>query len=235
MGRYDQAPKLVNKKPKLDGNIIMFTNEMHCNIMKQIGSKYRAGHVLIWLIGQADGFGIAEKTAANAIGISTSAYHQDIRFLDDLGLITHVSGKSITINYDKILGDQFEQSKNRVSNLDSLNQSEDNKDRVIKSDSLSEGVKINQSILSDQINQSILEKTKGDQFNQSMGDRFNHPMGVQIDQYNIEEHRKTYKGQNEKLGDQINQSILNNDFDYVQDAMDSFVKEQQKQQKKWVF
>ena len=201
MGRYDQAPRLVNKKPKLDGNIIMFTNEMYCNIMKQIGSKYRAGHVLIWLMGQADGFGIAEKTVANAIGISTSAYHQDIRFLNDLGLITHVSGKNIIINYDRILGDQFEQSKNRVFNLDSLNQSEDNKNRVIKSDSLSEGVKIDQSILGDQIDQPILEKVKGDQFNQSMGDRFNHPMGDQFNQYNIEEHRNTEKDSSFRIED----------------------------------
>jgi hypothetical protein len=57
-------------------------------------------------------------------------------------------------------------------------------------------------------------------------------MGVQIDQYNIEEHIKTYKGQDEKLGDQINHPISSDDFDYVQDAMDSFVKEQGK---KWVF
>lgn len=237
MGRFNQAPRLVNKKPKMDNNIIMLTNDMYYGIMKQIGSKYRAGHVLIWLIGQADGFGVAEKTVMNAIGISSSAYHSDIRFLADLGLITYIQGKSITINYDKILGDRFEQSKNRVIKSNSLNQSVGDQinqsileNRVIESDSLSEGDRINQSILGDQFRQSILIS---DQFEQSRGDRFNQSKGVQINQDNIEEHINNIEEGQEFLGDKIEQSIgRDDDFDYVQDAINSYIEEQQQ---KWVF
>jgi hypothetical protein len=67
------------------------------------------------------------------------------------------------------------------------------------------------------------------------------PMGRKEYYYNIEEHIKTYKEPQEKLGTENPTSILSHkdptpilsdDFDYVQDAMDSFVKEQGK---KWVF
>jgi hypothetical protein len=67
-------------------------------------------------------------------------------------------------------------------------------------------------------------------------------MGHENRDYNIEEHRKTYKGQDEKLSCEKRDSILGNekrdsigkDFDYVQDAINSYIEEQQQQQK-WVF
>lgn len=105
MGRYDQAPKLVNKKPKLDGNTIMISNEMYSAIFNAVGRKYQAGALMVWLIGQADGFGIALKTVSDALGMDKNGYYKSRAALEELGFIT-VDGDNITIHYNKILGNE---------------------------------------------------------------------------------------------------------------------------------
>ena len=232
MGRYDQAPKLVNKKPKMDNNIIMITNEMYSNIFNAVGKAKTAGIVLVWLIGQADGFGIAQKTVLDAVGISKDTYYGARKTLADLGFLTE-ENHTLVIHYDKILGSDHPTSK-------------------IK------GTENPTPILSHKDPTSILgtkdptPKTLRSDFPTPKSHKDPTPMGSEDYDYNIEEHIKTYKESKEKLGTKDPTSILrsddydsilnhkdptpilDDDFDYVQDAMDSFIKEQQGK-KKWVF
>lgn len=231
MGRYDQAPKLVNKKPKMDNNIIMITNEMYSNIFNAVGKAKTAGIILVWLIGQADGFGIAQKTVLDAIGISKDTYYGARKTLVDLGFLTE-EDHTLVIHYDKILGSDHPTSKIKgTKNPTSILNHKDST-----------------SILSTENPTPILgtedptSKTKGSDFPTSMSHKDPTSMGSEDYDYNIEEHIKTYKESQEKLSTKDSTSILghkdptpilDNDFDYVQDAMDSFIKEQQ--EKEWVF
>ena len=234
MGRYDQAPKLVNKKPKMDNNIIMISNEMYSAIFNAVGRKYLAGALLVWFIGQADGFGIAQQTVMNSLGISRKQSYYDARdFLEELGFITVIDGISITIHYDKILGYENRDPKNRVTKTETQN-------RVAEKETQKLGCEKRDSILSNENRDSIF---MGHEKRDSMGNEKRNPMGHENRDYNIEEHIITYNNQNEKLsnekrdsilGCEKRDSILDDNFDYVQDAMDSFIKEQQ-EKKKWVF
>ena len=169
MGRYDQAPKLVNKKPKLDGNTIMISNEMYSAIFNAVGRKYQAGALLVWLIGQADGFGIALKTVSDALGMDKNGYYKSRAALEELGFIT-VDGDNITIHYNKILGNEKDDSKNRV--MKKMTHSFDD------------------SILSNEKDDSIF---LGHQKDDPMGNEKDDPMSHLKWEYNIEEHRKTEK------------------------------------------
>ena len=227
MGRYDQAPKLVNKKPKLDGNTIMISNEMYSAIFNAVGRKYQAGALMVWLIGQADGFGVALKTVSDALGMDKNGYYKSRAALEELGFIT-ANGDNITIHYNKILGNE--------KNAPILsNEKDDSKNRVMKKMTHS----FDDSILGNEKDDSIF---LGHQKDDPMSNEKDDPMSHLKWEYNIEEHIKTYKESQEKLGTENPTSILstensapilNDDFDYVQDAMNSFVKEQQ--EKKWVF
>ena len=196
MGRYDQAPKLVNKKPRLNGNTIMISNNAFISIMSKKDITPKQALLLIWLVGQADGFGVAKETATRAMGLKEhQGYYKLRRGLEKAGYLD-VTDSSITINYDKILEQQ-----------------------------------IDDPILGGQEDDPIF---LGQQMVDPMGQPLDDPMGQQIAAHNIEEHRKTYKGQNKKLGNPEDDPILSDDFNYVQDAMDSFAKEQ-RGKKKWVF
>ena len=223
MGRYDQAPKLVNKKPKLNGNTIMISNDVFISIMNKKDITPKQALLLIWLVGQADGFGVAKETATKAMGLKEhQGYYKLRRGLEKAGYLD-VTDTSIIINYDKILE---QQSVDPIS----LGQPED--DPIL-------GKQIVDPILEQRMDDPILGGQEddpiflGQQMVAPMGQPLDDPMGQQIAAHNIEEHRKTYKDQNKKLGQLEDDPILSDDFNYVQDAMDSFVKEQQK--KKWVF
>lgn len=193
MGRYDQAPKLVNKKPKMDNNIIMVSNEIYSAIFNAVGRKYLAGALLVWFIGQADGFGIAQQTAMNALGISRKQSYYDARdFLEELGFITVIDGISITIHYDKILGYEKRDSKNRVNETETQN-------RVAEKETQK---------LSNENRDSIF---MGNEKRDPKGNEKRNPMGHENRDYNIEEHIKTYKESQEKLGCEKRDSILGNE------------------------
>ena len=255
MGRYDQAPKLVNKKPKMDSNIIMITNEMYSNIFNAVGKAKTAGIVLVWLIGQADGFGIAQKTVLDAVGISKDTYYGARKTLADLGFLTE-ENHTLIIHYDKILGSDHPTSKIKgtedptsilshkdptsiLSHKDPTSiLSTENPTPILSTENPTPILSTENPtpILGTENPTPILgtkdptSKTMGSDFPTPMSHKDPTPMGSEDYDYNIEEHIKTYKGSQEKLGTKDPTPIFNDDFDYVQDAMDSFIKE-----KKWVF
>ena len=186
MGRYDQAPKLVNKKPKLDGNTIMISNEMYSAIFNAVGRKYQAGALMVWLIGQADGFGVALKTVSDALGMDKNGYYKSRAALEELGFIT-ADGDNITIHYNKILGNE--------KNAPILsNEKDDSKNRVMKKMTHS----FDDSILGNEKDDPIFLGTTLDD---PMGNEKDDPMGTTEWEYNIEEHRKTEKEEKFRLED----------------------------------
>ena len=200
MGRYDQAPKLINKKPKMDNNIIMITNEMYSNIFNAVGKAKTAGIVLVWLIGQADGFGIAQKTVLDAIGISKDTYYGARKTLADLGFLTE-ENHTLIIHYDKILGSDHPTSK--IKGTENPTSILNHKDPT--------------SILSTENPTPILgtedptSKSKGSDFPTPKSHKDPTPMGSEDYDYNIEEHIKTYKESKEKLGTKDPTPILRSD------------------------
>ena len=186
MGRYDQAPKLVNKKPKLDGNTIMISNEMYSAIFNAVGRKYQAGALMVWLIGQADGFGVALKTVSDALGMDKNGYYKSRAALEELGFIT-TDGDSITIHYNKILGNE--------KNAPILsNEKDDSKNRVMKKMTHS----FDDSILGNKKDDSIF---LGHQKDDSMGNEKDDSMSHLKWEYNIEEHRNTEKDSQFRIED----------------------------------
>lgn len=186
MGRYDQAPKLVNKKPKMDNNIIMISNEMYSAIFNAVGRKYQAGALMVWLIGQADGFGVALKTVSDALGMDKNGYYKSRAALEELGFIT-VDGDSITIHYNKILGNEKD-----APILG--NEKDDSKNRVMKKMTHS----FDDSILGNEKDDSIFLGTTLDD---PMGNEKDDPMGTTEWEYNIEKHIKTEKEESFRLED----------------------------------
>lgn len=202
MGRYDQAPKLVNKKPKMDNNIIMISNEMYSAIFNAVGRKYQAGALMVWLIGQADGFGIALKTVSDALGMDKNGYYKSRAALEELGFIT-ADGDSITIHYNKILGNEKDDSKNRV--MKKMSHSFD--DSILsneKDDSILIPIKDNSKTGSFKVgmgNEKDDSIFLGTILDDPMGNEKDDPMGTTEWEYNIEEHIRTEKEKGFRLED----------------------------------
>lgn len=102
MPNYNQAPILSNKKPKSDGDFIQLDNKIFLAICNGVGKRYKAGLLLIWLVGQSDGSKIHIKTIMDTLGTNKNGYYAARKQLEDLGFIT-VSGNLIKINYNVIL------------------------------------------------------------------------------------------------------------------------------------
>lgn len=191
MGRYDQAPKLVNKKPKLNGNTIMISNDAFISIMNKKDITPKQALLLIWLVGQADGFGIAKETATKAMGLKEhQGYYKLRRGLEKAGYLD-VTDTSITINYDKILEQQ---------SVDPIFMEQPEVDPIL-------GKQIADPILEQRIDDPILGGQEddpiflGQQMVAPMGQPLDDPMGQQIAAYNIEGHRKTEKEDGFRLED----------------------------------
>lgn len=102
-GNTKQAPVLINKKPKVSNNHIQIDNKVFTSIVTKLGKSPKQALLLIWFIGQADGFKIAKKTVCDALGLKREQSYYDFRAgLEEKGFIT-VTDNSITINYDVIL------------------------------------------------------------------------------------------------------------------------------------
>lgn len=109
MANYNQAPVLLaqgqkQRDSKNWGKAIR-THELEMCIMCGLGDRdFAAMKVMLFLTGNAaDGsFGVAEKTILERCNISEAAYKNARKKLISMGWITHVAGKSITVNYDKI-------------------------------------------------------------------------------------------------------------------------------------
>lgn len=106
-GKYDQAPKLINKgKPESNGNFILINMELFKNINQKIDTKHGlARSLLILLIGTADGFGLSEKFMTDNLVCTKQGYLKARKYLNDIGMIIDDQEKrTITIDYNAILG-----------------------------------------------------------------------------------------------------------------------------------
>lgn len=109
MANYNQAPVLLaqgqkQRDSKKWGKAIR-THELEMCIMNGLGDRdFAAMKVMLFLTGNAaDGsFGVAEQSVLERCNISETAYKNARKKLISMGWITHVAGKSITVNYDKI-------------------------------------------------------------------------------------------------------------------------------------
>lgn len=109
MGRYDQAPRLINKdKPNKNGNFMKIGMEVFKNINEKIDARHAvARSLLILLIGTADGFGLSQKFVLDNLGCSEKRYYTARQYLESLGLITiNKADNTIKVNYDVLMGRQ---------------------------------------------------------------------------------------------------------------------------------
>lgn len=108
MPNYEQAPILINKKPPGQGaGFLQIDNAVYAAVCKGVGRKYKAGLLMLWYIGQADGFRIPAKTVMDVFGFKRKDdYYSTRRDLVDLGFIDVVDTDTIRINYDNILKGQ---------------------------------------------------------------------------------------------------------------------------------
>lgn len=106
-GKYDQAPKLVNKgKPKSEKNYILINIDLFKSINEKIDTKHGLSRSLLFLlIGTADGFGLSEKFMTDNLGCTKQGYLKARKHLHELKLITDDKDNgTITVNYNEILG-----------------------------------------------------------------------------------------------------------------------------------
>lgn len=127
MGRYDQAPKLINKnKPKSKGNFMQMGMEVFKSINEKIDARHAvARSLLILLIGTADGFGLSQKFILENLGCSEKRYYTARQYLESLGLITvNKEENIITINYNVLM------DRHEVLPENKMGGHEDNPDRL---------------------------------------------------------------------------------------------------------
>ena len=78
-------------------------HELEAAIANGLGERdFAAYKVIMFLTGNAQGFGVAEKTICERCNISESAYKKARSKLVQMGWITHIQGKEIIVNYDEI-------------------------------------------------------------------------------------------------------------------------------------
>ena len=71
--------------------------------MNGLGERdFAAMKIMLFLTGNAEGFGVAEKTILERCNISESAYKKARKKLVDKGWITHKPGEAIIVNYNTI-------------------------------------------------------------------------------------------------------------------------------------
>lgn len=79
------------------------SHELEAAIANGLGERdFAAYKVMMFLTGNAQGFGVAEKTICERCNISESAYKKARSKLVQMGWITHIQGKEIIVNYDEI-------------------------------------------------------------------------------------------------------------------------------------
>lgn len=113
MSNINQAPKIKyngekNRDTKGWGKAIR-THELEAALMNGLGERDMAQlKVMLFLTGNAEGYGVAEKTIMERCKISESGYKNARKKLIEKGWITLVASQFIIVNYDVILKGQPE-------------------------------------------------------------------------------------------------------------------------------
>lgn len=110
-----QAPKLYySQEAKMKGKDKGFTMRsiaLEDKIMQESNNVGEVKLMFFLTANAGDGsFGVAEKTVLDRCGMSESTYKRAKKALIEKGWITAVSGKSITVNIEKIMGCQVDTS-----------------------------------------------------------------------------------------------------------------------------
>lgn len=109
MPNYDQAPKIKNNglKDRRSKELPGYSNRstlLEEKIMQGIDSRQGVAlKVMLFLTGNAEGFGIALKTITERLNITKTAYYSARKYLTELGWITCTKDE-IVVNYDVIYG-----------------------------------------------------------------------------------------------------------------------------------
>lgn len=81
--------------------------------MNGLGDRdFAAMKIMLFLTGNAEGFGIAEKTIMDRCNISESSYKNARKKLVEKGWITHKPGEAIIVNYNTIFKGDTENTPN---------------------------------------------------------------------------------------------------------------------------
>lgn len=108
MANYNQAPQIKYNGEKYRdskgwGKAIR-THELETAIMNGLGERDMAMlKIMLFLTGNAEGFGVAEKTICERCNMSESGYRKARKKLEEKNWITVTDGK-IIVNYNVILG-----------------------------------------------------------------------------------------------------------------------------------
>ena len=109
MANYKQAPIIKNIGDKFQkdngmGRAIR-NHSLEEAIARGLGERdFAAYKVMMFLTGNAEGFAVAEKTICERCNISERAYKNARKKLAEMGWITHEQGKTIAVDYNKIMG-----------------------------------------------------------------------------------------------------------------------------------
>ena len=109
MPNYDQAPKIRNNglKDRRSKELPGYSNRstlLEEKIMQGIDSRQGVAlKVMLFLTGNAEGFGVALKTITERLNVSQSAYYKARDWLEEKGWIK-CTKEEIIINYDVIYG-----------------------------------------------------------------------------------------------------------------------------------
>jgi len=109
MPNYDQAPKIKYNgvKDRRSEDLPGYSNRsalLEEKIMQGIDGKHAVAlRVMLFLTGNAEGFGVALKTITERTNISQSAYYKARDWLEEKGWIT-CTDTEIIVNYDVIYG-----------------------------------------------------------------------------------------------------------------------------------
>ena len=105
MPNLNQAPILdfsTTKKNK--GQFYMIPQDLSDIIFRELGNSSAQLRVMMVLLGTKKGFAISDKWICDRASLQHSSYIRARQSLVDKGWLTLVSGKSITVNIDKIYG-----------------------------------------------------------------------------------------------------------------------------------
>lgn len=109
MTKYQQAPVIKNIGDKFQkdngmGKAIR-NHSLEEAIACGLGERdFAAYKVMMFLTGNAEGFAVAEKTICERCNIGETAYKKARKKLAEMGWIIHEQGKTIAVNYNKIMG-----------------------------------------------------------------------------------------------------------------------------------
>ena len=109
MPNHNQAPKIRNNgvKDRRSKELPGYSNRstlLEEKIMQGIDSRQGVAlKVMLFLTGNAEGFGIALKTITERLNITQTAYYNARKYLVELGWIT-CTKDAIIVNYDVIYG-----------------------------------------------------------------------------------------------------------------------------------